>query len=242
MVPDPAQSCLGLDYFCFEGDELWSASDEELLALATRELAETGLAGEEDVKDGCVVRQREAYPVYDDAYKDNVTAVRAELAERFPTLHLVGRTGMHKYNNHDHAMMTAMLTVKIIIAGESLYDVWNVNEDAEYHEAGVRARSRACAPCHSGSRRTQRLPRPGRRYRRSVEHTSRASQTNWGLTNSAPRPIACAVSPRPGASRRGVPRSRRRTSARRGPDRSSCHRRMRPKACGRCSPGARYCP
>ena len=62
--------------------------------------------------------------------------MRAELAETYPTLHLVGRNGMHKYNNQDHAMMTAMLTVKNIIAGEALFDVWNVNEDAEYHEAG----------------------------------------------------------------------------------------------------------
>ena len=83
-----------------------------------------------------MVRQKKAYPVYDESYKDNVEAIRDELAERFPTLHLVGRNGMHKYNNQDHAMMTAMLTVKNIMAGEIVYDVWNVNEDAEYHEAG----------------------------------------------------------------------------------------------------------
>ena len=136
MVPNPEQSCLGLEYFCFEGDGLWTADDNELLDLAKRELAEIGLAQVDDIKDGCVVRQKKAYPVYDDAYKANVETVRAELAERYPSLHLVGRNGMHKYNNQDHAMMTAMLTVKNIIAGEALYDVWNVNEDAEYHEAG----------------------------------------------------------------------------------------------------------
>jgi protoporphyrinogen oxidase len=135
MVPNPQQSCLGLEYFCFEGDGLWKASDTELLTLAKRELAQIGLAAESDVRDGCVVRQKKAYPVYDESYKQNVETVRAELARTYPTMHLVGRNGMHKYNNQDHAMMTAMLTVKNIIAGEMLYDVWNVNEDAEYHEA-----------------------------------------------------------------------------------------------------------
>jgi protoporphyrinogen oxidase len=136
MVPDEKLACLGLEYFCFEGDGLWSATDEELIALAKRELAFVGLAREGEVRDGCVVRQKKAYPVYDDGYKANVEAIRSELAEKYPTLHLVGRNGMHKYNNQDHAMMTAMLTVRNIMAGAPIYDVWNVNEDAEYHEAG----------------------------------------------------------------------------------------------------------
>jgi protoporphyrinogen oxidase len=84
-----------------------------------------------------VVRQPKAYPVYDDSYRENVQAVRAAIEAAFPTLHLVGRNGMHKYNNQDHAMMTAMLTVRNIMAGERIYDVWDVNEDAEYHEAGT---------------------------------------------------------------------------------------------------------
>lgn len=137
MVPDETKSCLGLEYFCFEGDGLWTSSDEDLIALAKRELATIGLATAEDVKDGAVVRQKKAYPVYDDGYKANVETIRNELAIDFPTLHLVGRNGMHKYNNQDHAMMTAMLTVKNIVAGEMVYDIWNVNEDAEYHEAGA---------------------------------------------------------------------------------------------------------
>ena len=82
------------------------------------------------------MRQKKAYPVYDESYKDNVETIRRSWPRSFPTLHLVGRNGMHKYNNQDHAMMTAMLTVKNIVAGETVYDVWNVNEDAEYHEAG----------------------------------------------------------------------------------------------------------
>jgi protoporphyrinogen oxidase len=137
MVPDDRLSCLGLEYFCFEGDGLWTAEDGDLIALAKRELAAVGLAAEDEVKDGCVVRQKKAYPVYDDEYKAHIEAIREDIAEHYPTLHLVGRNGMHKYNNQDHAMMTAMLTVKNILAGETIYDVWNVNEDAEYHEAGT---------------------------------------------------------------------------------------------------------
>ena len=136
MIPNTTQSCLGLEYFCFEGDGLWTASDAELIDLAKVELAIIGLATADEVMDGCVVRQKKAYPVYDDSYKANVETIRSELAVSYPSLHLVGRNGMHKYNNQDHAMMTAMLTVENIIAGKQLYDIWNVNEDAEYHEAG----------------------------------------------------------------------------------------------------------
>ena len=137
MVPDERLSCLGLEYFCFEGDGLWTATDEQLIALAKRELAAIGLAREDEVKDGCVVRQKKAYPVYDDEYKMHIDTIREDIEAHYPTLHLVGRNGMHKYNNQDHAMMTAMLTVRNVLAGETLYDVWDVNEDAEYHEAGV---------------------------------------------------------------------------------------------------------
>ncbi len=136
MVPDPNLACLGLEYFCFEGDGLWNASDEELIALAKKELAIIGLAQEDEILDGCVVRQKKAYPVYDEGYRERVGSIRDELAARYPTLHLVGRNGMHKYNNQDHAMMTAMLTAENIAAGKLIYDIWNVNEDAEYHEAG----------------------------------------------------------------------------------------------------------
>ena len=145
MVPDETMACVGLEYFCFEGDGLWSADDADLVALATRELAQLGLVDPADVTGGTVVRQEKAYPVYDDAYKANVEAMRDELAARYPTLHLVGRNGMHRYNNQDHAMMTAMLTVRNIHAGEKLYDIWDVNEDAEYHEAGHEGEQAALA-------------------------------------------------------------------------------------------------
>jgi protoporphyrinogen oxidase len=136
MVPDPDKACYGLEYFCFEHDGLWDSSDEELIKLAQRELLQIGLAEQGDFVDGCVVRQKKAYPVYDDNYSRHVDTVREELEEKFPTLHLVGRNGMHKYNNQDHAMMTAMLCVENILAEQKLYDLWQVNGDAEYHEAG----------------------------------------------------------------------------------------------------------
>jgi len=136
MVPD-GMSCLGLEYFCFEGDQLWESSDADLIALAKKEIVQIGLVTADDVVDACVVRQPKAYPVYDDAYRRNMEMIRLDLDSSFPTLHLIGRNGMHKYNNQDHAMMTAMLTARNILAGERLYDVWDVNEDAEYHEAGA---------------------------------------------------------------------------------------------------------
>jgi protoporphyrinogen oxidase len=136
MVPNPGFCCYGLEYFCFEGDDLWRSSDDKLLALAKKEIQQIGLGAAEDVVDGCVIRQRKAYPVYDDEYQTHVGNVRQALEEHCENLHLVGRNGMHKYNNQDHAMMTAMLAAKNILAGSNLYDVWAVNQDAEYHEAG----------------------------------------------------------------------------------------------------------
>jgi len=136
MVPDARFCGYGMEYFCFEDDGLWSAPDTQLIAMAKNELAQVGLAETKDVLDGCVIRQPKAYPVYDDVYKSHVQVVREVLDRNYPTLHLVGRNGMHKYNNQDHAMMTALLAARNILAGRELYDVWQVNQDAEYHEAG----------------------------------------------------------------------------------------------------------
>jgi protoporphyrinogen oxidase len=144
MAP-AGMACLGLEYFCFEGDGLWTMSDDELIALAKREAEKVGLIAASDVVDGCVVRQAKAYPVYDDAYRDHMDMIRLDLEQSYPTLHLVGRNGMHKYNNQDHAMMTGMLTARNILAGERIYDIWQVNEDAEYHEAGVSSANQALA-------------------------------------------------------------------------------------------------
>jgi len=136
MVPDPQLACIGLEYFCFEGDGLWASDDADLVALARAEIDRIGIVAAADVVKGVIVRQAKAYPVYDDDYKNVVERVRREIEARFPSLHLVGRNGMHKYNNQDHAMMTAMLTVENILSGARRFDVWNVNEDAEYHEEG----------------------------------------------------------------------------------------------------------
>src|SRR5436189_5313917 len=134
MVPEPDKVCYGLEYFCFEHDGVWDSSDSDLIELARRELIQIGLAREGDFVEGCVVRQNKAYPVYDDDYATHVATIRQELETSYPNLHLVGRNGMHKYNNQDHAMMTAMLCVESILADAKLYDLRQVNSDAEYHE------------------------------------------------------------------------------------------------------------
>ncbi len=137
MVPDPQMACYGLEYFCFEGDGLWTSSNEALIELAKKEIEKIGLTKSSAVVDGYVVRQPKAYPVYDQDYKERVELIRQAIKE-YPGLYLVGRNGMHKYNNQDHSMMTAMLAAKNIIAGKEVYDLWDVNEDAEYHEGGNR--------------------------------------------------------------------------------------------------------
>ncbi|MGI8664251.1 MAG: NAD(P)/FAD-dependent oxidoreductase [Acidimicrobiales bacterium] len=126
-------TCLGLEYFVFEGDDLWTMTDEDLIALGTRELATLGLVQPEHVDAGYVVRVPKAYPTYDEGYKERVDVLRAWLAEHAPNVHPVGRNGMHKYNNQDHSMVTAMLTVENIVAGAG-HDVWEVNVEDEYHE------------------------------------------------------------------------------------------------------------
>ncbi len=131
MVPDPNKTCLGLEYFCFEGDGLWTTSDEDLLSLGAKELGLLGLADPKDVEDGAVVRMPKAYPVYDGVYAEAVETIREFLAG-LGNLYLVGRNGMHRYNNQDHSMLTAMLSVKNILGAN--YDVWEVNVDNEYHE------------------------------------------------------------------------------------------------------------
>ncbi|MGJ0508282.1 MAG: NAD(P)/FAD-dependent oxidoreductase [Methylocystis sp.] len=145
MIPDGVSTCLGLEYFCFEGDGLWTASDAELIALARSEIGRIGLMNPAEVEDACVVRQPKAYPVYDEDYARNVEAIRRDIAARFPTLHPIGRNGMHKYNNQDHAMMTGLLAALNIVRGAEMFDVWAVNEDAEYSEAGVSGAREALA-------------------------------------------------------------------------------------------------
>jgi len=121
-----------MEYFVFENDDLWSSSDERLIELAKREIAELGLAKSEDIEDGAVVRTPKAYPMYDDGWVRQVTTVRRYLEAALPNLQLVGRNGMHKYNNQDHSMMTAMCAARNILGAN--YDLWAINTEAEYHE------------------------------------------------------------------------------------------------------------
>jgi protoporphyrinogen oxidase len=134
LVKD-GRTCLGLEYFVTEGDDLWSMADDELVELGKRELNELGIARTDAVQAGYVVRVPKAYPVYDEHYRDHVDVLRGWLQSNAANVHPVGRNGMHKYNNQDHSMYTAMLTVESIVERVP-HDVWSVNVEGEYHEEG----------------------------------------------------------------------------------------------------------
>lgn len=133
MVPDPSLTSLGMEYFCFEGDGLWTATDYDLAKLAIKEAVQIGLIKEGEVKDAFVVRMPKAYPIYDQDYQKHVKTIK-DWVSLFANLQPVGRNGMHHYNNQDHSMMTAMLAARNILSGHH-YDCWKVNTEAEYHEA-----------------------------------------------------------------------------------------------------------
>jgi protoporphyrinogen oxidase len=131
MVPEPGRTCLGMEYFCFEGDGMWNSADEELVALASREIEALGIVPANLVRDGTVIRMPKAYPIYDSEYRAHLDVVRQWL-DGVPNLHTVGRNGMHKYNNQDHSMLTAMMAVWNMQG--AAHDIWAVNTDYEYHE------------------------------------------------------------------------------------------------------------
>ncbi len=131
LVKD-GRTCLGLEYFVFEGDELWTMADDDLVALGTRELQDLGLLDASKVEAGYVVRCPKAYPTYDDGYQANVAVLTTWLADHASNVHPVGRNGMHKYNNQDHSMYTALLTVENLFGAD--HDIWAVNVEEEYHE------------------------------------------------------------------------------------------------------------
>ena len=135
MVPDPERSCLGLEYFCFEGDELWRTRDEDLVELAANELERVGLVGRERVERGWVMRVPKAYPIYDADYGERVAAIRGWL-ESLRNLQQIGRNGLHRYNNSDHSMLTAIRAVENLRDGAD-HDIWAVNADSAYHEESV---------------------------------------------------------------------------------------------------------
>jgi protoporphyrinogen oxidase len=135
MVPDPGRSCLGLEYFCFEGDEVWSAPDQDLVERASDELERTGLVARGTVERGWVVRVPKAYPIYDSDYGARVHVIRDWL-EGLVNLQQVGRNGLHRYNNSDHSMLTAIRAVENVSAGAG-HDIWAVNAESVYHEEDV---------------------------------------------------------------------------------------------------------
>ncbi len=132
MVPNSSQSSLGLEYFCNEGDELWNMPDEELVELGKREIAEMGLARREEVCAGTVFRVEKAYPVYDATYRECLAQVRT-FVDELENCQIIGRNGLHRYDNQDHAGYTGMLAARNLACGER-NDVWNVNTEQEYHE------------------------------------------------------------------------------------------------------------
>jgi protoporphyrinogen oxidase len=133
MVPDPDTACVGMEYFCFKGDDLWSMDDDDLVALASRELEALGLAKAEKVRRGYVVRVPKAYPMYDAEYAERVATIRGWLDTLAPGFQQVGRNGLHRYNNSDHSMLSAMRAVENLIAGTE-HDIWAVNVESAYHE------------------------------------------------------------------------------------------------------------
>ena len=140
MVPDPATTSVGMEYFCSADDDVWARSDAELIAMATGEIDQLGLAPAGAVVDGCVIRQAKAYPVYDDAYREQVERIRRGVAA-FTNLQTIGRNGMHRYNNQDHSMLTGMLAARNVM-GEQ-HDLWDVNTERSYYEEQQVARERA---------------------------------------------------------------------------------------------------
>jgi protoporphyrinogen oxidase len=132
MIPDPDTACVGMEYFCFKGDDLWDSTDEELVALATKELEELGLADSSRVRRGHVVRVPKAYPMYDEDYAERVDAIRGFI-DPLKGFQQVGRNGLHRYNNSDHSMLSAMRAVDNVLDGAT-HDIWAVNVESVYHE------------------------------------------------------------------------------------------------------------
>jgi protoporphyrinogen oxidase len=132
MVPDRTKTSLGLEYFCTEGDALWTRTDEDLIELGKSEIDRIGLAKYDDIEDGCVFRVPKSYPVYDSDYREHLAVVR-RFVESVGNLQTIGRNGLHRYNNQDHAMLTGILAVRNLVYGER-NDLWSVNTDQEYQE------------------------------------------------------------------------------------------------------------
>ena len=133
MVADPTKVWIGLEYFCDEGDEIWSRPDAEMIRFGSAELSRIGILDDTRVEDGIVIRMLKTYPAYFGTY-DQFPVVR-EYLDGIENLFLIGRNGMHRYNNQDHSMLTAMVAVENIRDGVSAKDnIWAVNTEDDYHE------------------------------------------------------------------------------------------------------------
>lgn len=131
MVPNQEKTCLGLEYFCFEGDSIWSMPDDQLIELGKQELEALGFVSPGDVEDGTVVRMPKAYPIYDSTSQESLRVVR-QFLERMSNFQLIGRNGQHKYNNQDHSMLTGMRAADNILGAN--HDLWRVSVEQEYLE------------------------------------------------------------------------------------------------------------
>jgi protoporphyrinogen oxidase len=162
MLPDPSTASIGMEYFCQSGDGLWTMSDDQLRDLAASELEQLCLARAEDVIDAAIIRQPKAYPVYDNEYQDAL-AVLSRWLKGLENFQTVGRNGLHRYNNQDHSMLSAMLAARNIL-GED-HDVWSVNVDRAYHEE---------FEVPAEKREGPRYRRPGAGLRRAFRRRTRA--------------------------------------------------------------------
>ena len=164
MVPEPGMTCLGMEYFCFDGGALWRRPDKDLISMASRELEALGLGRGAKVIDANVVRMPKAYPIYDASYRSHVDTIRSFI-DTIPNLHTIGRNGMHKYNNQDHSMYTAMLAVGNLEGAN--HDLWQVNNDFDYHEEQLITNH----PTPSGGMRA-RVPTANEDQRRQRRHAA----------------------------------------------------------------------
>ncbi len=185
MVPDTNKTCLGMEYFVFENDDLWSSSDRELIELARREIQKLGLARAEEVEDGAVVRMPKAYPMYDNGWAKQVETIRRYLKTTLPNLQLVGRNGMHKYNNQDHSMMTALCAARNILGAN--HDLWAINTEPEYHEEKQEAPKELAEPerRRPAYAEPSLLPRPMNSLHKQPGSSSLVPRTSRAKTASA---------------------------------------------------------
>ena len=131
MVPDPQTTSLGLEYFCFDIDDIWKKDDKELIELGAREAVKLKFASRDQIIDGFVVRSPKTYPIYDKGYKERIEIIKDYLST-IENLQTMGRNGLHRYNNQDHSMLSAIYAIRNIL-GER-HSIWDINVDEEYHE------------------------------------------------------------------------------------------------------------